>query len=108
MFIVPGLIGADNRVRLSFAPGDLSGVRVSAAGEDLDLLDFEHLFRSDDHRMQQVAIVRDVVDLLVDDEAALHLNDALQVIRGQHRRLGVAHLFGLGLAEDEHLLPALL
>src|SRR5690606_19817176 len=54
--------------------------------------------------MKKVAVVRVTVDVMVDDQPTRNVDDALQIVRGKLRRVGIPHRFGLRLAKHEYLL----
>ncbi|MBQ1559805.1 MULTISPECIES: hypothetical protein [unclassified Caulobacter] len=55
-----------------------------------------------------MAVVGVVANVVVDDQAALDVNDALEILRRALRRMAVAHRPGLWFTEDHDLLIAAL
>jgi len=51
-----------------------------------------------------VAVVRFTVDVMVDDQPTRNIDDALQIVRGKLRRVGISHRLGLRFAKHEYLL----
>ena len=58
--------------------------------------------------MQQLAVVRFIGDVVMDDQAAIDVDDALHVVTRRLGRMPVAHRPGVALAEDQHCLVAIL
>lgn len=57
--------------------------------------------------MKELAVVRLAGDVVMDDQSAVDIDDALHVVRGELGRAAIAHRLGVGFAEDEHLLIAI-
>jgi hypothetical protein len=49
-----------------------------------------------------MAVIGVVADGVMDDQAAFHVHDALEIVGRQLRRMAVTNRLGFGLAEDEH------
>jgi hypothetical protein len=58
--------------------------------------------------MRKLAVVRFFSDIVMDDQAAIDVDDALHVVAGRLERMPVSHRPGVGLAEDQDRLVAIL
>jgi len=63
-----------------FTAGDFLGVRIAAVGQHLELLDLQHPLRPHRHRVQEMAVVGVIIDVVVDNQATRDIDDALEVI----------------------------
>ncbi len=87
---------------------DFLSIGVPTVRQDLDLVDLQHLLCRHGYGVQHVTVVDVVIDVVMNNQAALYVHHALEIVRRHPRRTAIAHRLGLWLAEDEHLFFATL
>lgn len=86
-----------------FATCNFLRVRVSPIGQNVQFIDLEDLFRGDGHRMEQLAVVGLVGNVVMNNQAAFDINDTLHIVCGELRCTAITHRSCVRFSEDDDI-----